>query len=223
MKILIDRNIARNAITHRSVEKPRSVRWGDRDVTAGVVERQAFPPRGDEEFRIEQLPFLATVTELARARRLELFTSFELQMERMRQRTRGPGYVGLNLLEGITLGKVQPPVERSIAITGFGQNTGVTEAEQMGFFHSIRESRFLDIRRAVGDAHIDDAFHLWTAEAAGLDAFLSMDKTFLNVMRRQGRRAKSPVSVWSPKDLCASLGEEPTDIDVLAARYHPFR
>ena len=91
MKILIDRNIVRNAITHRSVERPRSLRWGDRDVTADVPARQAFPPRGDEEFRIDQMPFLATVTELARAGRLELFTSFELQMERMRQRERGTG------------------------------------------------------------------------------------------------------------------------------------
>ena len=100
---------------------------------------------------------------------------------------------------------------------------GVTEAEQMEFFRSIRNSRFLAILSAAGDAHIDDIFHLWTAEAAGLDAFLTMDLKFLNVMRRQGQRAQSPISVWSPRDLCASLGEGSTDIDVLAARYHPFR
>ena len=110
LKILFDRNIERNAITHRSVVRPRSVRWGDRDATVDVLARQAFPPRGDEEFRIEQMPFLATVTEPARAGQLELFTSFELQMERMRRRGLGQGYFGLDLLEGITLGKVRPPV-----------------------------------------------------------------------------------------------------------------
>ena len=99
----------------------------------------------------------------------------------------------------------------------------VTEAEQMEFFRSIRNNRFLAILSAIGNAHIYDVFHLGTAEVAGLDAFLTMDLKFLNVMRQQGQRAQSPVSVWSPRDLCASLGEGSTDIDALAVRHHPFR
>ena len=86
-----------------------------------------------------------------------------------------------------------------------------------------RNGRFLAILSAIGNAQIDDVFHLWTAEDTGLEVFLTMDLKFLNVMRQQGQRVQSPVSVWSPRDLCASLGERSTDIDVLAVRHHPFR
>ena len=186
MKTLIDRDIERNAVVYRSAEVPKSVRWGDRDITAGVLERQAHLPREDESFRNAQLPYLATVGELARAGRVRLFASFELQMERMRQRTRSPGYLGLNLLEDASIDSVESPVGRTVEIGS--RKVGVTEDEQMEFFRSIRHPRFLEIRATISDksnpeAHIDDAFHLWTAEEAGLDAFLTMDQAFIRVMR----------------------------------------
>lgn len=108
-------------------------------------------------------------------------------------------------------------------VSAFGPNVGLTKGEQTDFFRSIGDSRFLEICGAVDGAHIADVFHLWTAEAAGLDAFLTMDRRFLRVMKQKRRRAKSSVSVWSPKELCGSLGEGPTDIEALAAQFHPFR
>ena len=98
----------------------------------------------------------------------------------------------------------------------------------MEFFRSIRDDRFLEIRAAISDpsnpeAHIADAFHLWTAEVDGLDAFLTMDNTFIRVMAGKGQRAGSPVTVWSPEGMCMSLGEGPTNIEALAAKFPPYR
>ncbi len=118
VKILIDRNIERNAIVYRSAEAPKMVRWGDLDITANVLERQAHLPRKDEAFRKAQLPYLATVGNLAKAGQVRLFASFELQMERMRQRTQGPGYLGLSLLEGVQIENVRSPVGRAVVIGG---------------------------------------------------------------------------------------------------------
>jgi hypothetical protein len=147
-------------------------------------------------------------------------------MERMRQRSAGPGYVGLSLLDDVRIENVTSPVDRRVVIGR--ESEGGTENEQMEFFRSVRDPRFLEIRNAVSDpstpdAHIDDAFHLWSAEVAVLDAFLTLDNAFIKVMGNKGRRARSPVSVWSPRDLCASLGEGPTDIEALSAQHPPFR
>lgn len=226
MKVLIDRNIERNAIVYISAKVPKTLRWGGQDITRPVLERHSRLPREDETFRRTQLPYLATVGELARAGKVRLFRSPELLMEWMRQRSPDPGYVGLSFLENVEIEKITSPVAREVSIGH--KSVGVTEEEQMEFFRSILDPRFLEIRNAISDpsnleAHIDDAFHLWSAETAILDAFLTLDKAFIEVMSGKGRRAKSPVSVWSPKDLCTSLGEGPTDIEAISAKYPPFR
>lgn len=228
MKVLIDRNIERNAVVFHSVKVPKTLRWGDYDCTMPVLERQERLPRNDEVFRTEQLPYLATVGELARAGRLGLFVSFELEAERWRQSSPDPGYLGLNILEDVQVEKVDPPVDRTMMVGLRRRRANEWKDEQVQFFRSVQDSRFLAIRAAVSDprnpeAHVGDAFHLWTAEFAGLDAFLTMDQKFLNVMGGKGKTARSPVSVLSPRDLCATLGEGPTDLSVLAAKYPPFR
>src|SRR5690606_34547538 len=133
---------------------------------------------------------LATVTELARAGCLRLFPSFELGMERMSQAGQDAGYVGLDLLEDIEIGSVRSPVGRTVVFSAFEPGVALTKDEQMDFFRSICDHRFREIAGAVGDAHVDDAFHLWSAEVADLDSFLTMDRRFLNAIKQQGRKAR---------------------------------
>lgn len=223
IKVLIDRNIERNAITHQSVERLKSIHWGGQNYSLSVVERQKIPLREDERFRNEQLPYLATVTELARAGDVMLFTSFELRMERIRQRAIGPGYVGLDMLDGVKVDTVRAPVDRTIAIAPFGRSSGLNKAEQENFLRSIRDSRFVAIRNVVGEAHIVDAFHLWTAEVSDLDVFLTMDKRFLNVIEQERKKIQSSVAVRSPRELCETLGKGPVSLEALAVQYPPFR
>jgi len=211
MRVLIDRNIERNAVTHQSVETPRTVRWGDMDVTVNVLERQYFPPRDDERRRIAELSYLATIGAAARAGKLQLYSSFELAMERARQRGKDPGYVGRSLLEGVAITRVPLPAHRSVVFGDPGRDPGRTRDEQIVFFKRVRDSRFLKLRAAVGEAHIADVFHFWTAESAGLDAFLTMDFAFLNAARGQEAISASRVTLAAPSDLCALIGEGPAD------------
>jgi hypothetical protein len=92
----------------------------------------------------------------------------------------------------------------------------------MDFFRSIRNPRFLQIKKAVGEAHIDDTFHLWTAEEASLDAFMTLDKRFRNVVYSGRKNIESAVPVMTPKELCEHLGLQSTDIKTLAAKINPF-
>lgn len=44
---------------------------------------------------------------------------------------------------------------------------------------------FKKICRGISENHYPDALHLWTAEENGLDAFLTTDRKFRNVMAHQ--------------------------------------
>lgn len=221
MKVLIDTNIEINAITHKTVLVSKTIRWGRRDQKLQVAQRDHFPPREDETFRQIQLPWLASLCNLAKQGRLEFFTSPEIQMETLRQKGYDPGYLGLNLLRDVPVKSIPCPMQRSILISATG-GIGVAKREQTRFFRSIQHPRFLQIRTATGDAHIGDAFHLWTAEEAGLDAFLTMDQRFWRVLHQKNRIIDSTVLVMTPKELGERLNARPTDIEKLAAEISPF-
>lgn len=221
MKVLVDRNIEINAITHKTMLVSREIKWGPHYHKVDVAQRVHFPPRDDEAFRRDQLPFLAALCASAKHGNPELFSSHEIRMERLRQRGRSEGYLGINLLRDVPIGIVPSPVQRSIAIAG-DFTMGTTEDEQMEFFRSITDPRFLHIRKHTGDGHIDDSYHLWTAEEAKLDAFLTLDKRFHGVVKQKSDLIGSPVLVAIPKDLCGHLGLQPLDIREFAAKTNPF-
>ncbi|MBV9155368.1 MAG: hypothetical protein JO097_03845 [Acidobacteriaceae bacterium] len=58
---------------------------------------------------------------------------------------------------------------------------------------------------AVGPTRVDDAYHLWTAEEAGLDAFLTMDYQFQDAVTQQRQAIASPVEVLRPVELLEHL------------------
>ncbi len=219
MKILIDRCVERLAVTHVTELVPQRLKWGAHDVLIDVARRAYRPVNGT--FFIEELPYLVSLCNLARQRRVDFFTSFELLMEASRQQCSPQGCLGMDLLRGVPMKKVQCPVQRSIVFGGTA-SAGVTKDDQMEFFRSIQDPRFLQISKATGDAHINDAFHLWTAESAGLDTFLTMDKRFWNVVHNQERNIKTDVLVLTPKQLSERLGLQSTDIERLAADINPF-
>jgi hypothetical protein len=224
MKVLIDRNIERNAITHKTGLAPQRQTWGPHDqiIDVEVAQREHRPPRDDEVFRKEQLPYLATLCDFAREGKLQFFTSNELRMEELRQKGRCEGYLGIDLLRDVAVKFVRCPAQRAILFAPTG-SIGVTEEEQMEFFRSIRHPRFLRISSATGVAHIDDAFHLWTAEEARLDVFLTMDKRFWRVVNQKKNIIGSAIPVMTPKELVERLNAQPTVIEKLAAEINPFR
>ncbi len=221
MKVLIDRNIEISAITHKTLLTPQVIRWGPREQTIDLAQRAHFPPRADESFRAEQLPYLSTLCNFAKEGKLHFFTSDEIRMQRLRQKGRCEGYLGINLLRDVHVESVRCPVQRLI-LFGPTESIGTTKKEQTEFFQSIQHPRFLQIRSAAGEAHIDDAFHLWTAEEAELDVFLTMDQRFWRVVNQKKKIINSPIPVMTPRELGEYLNAQPTPIESVAADTNPF-
>lgn len=251
MRILIDRNLERYAVTHSTRMVPRSVKWGPHQLQLPVAQRSYDQPREDELFVREQLPYLVSLCHAAKEGKLEFCTSRELGDEKSRQRGSKQGYLGIDWFAGVKMTNVPCPVDRfalmrraiapdfnfikelreaslsneAIALwnTGFVTfGVGIQKSKQLDFFRWIVHPRFVHLRTTLGEAQLADAFHLWTAEEAHLNAFLTMDKKFLNNVDKHLERIASSVSAMAPKQMCEQIGLLPSDIGHLAAQINPF-
>lgn len=228
MKVLLDPSVRRNAVTHKTVAAEKRVKWGPTTHEVEVAARKPAPPRLDEPFRRAQLPYIAALPDLVSSGRLTLFRSPEIFMEYLRNRPADPGYFGVDLLEGVPIETAPTPVERIVIFAGNGASIGITKDEQVEFLRSLGDPRFDEIRRAVGNemqikAMIGDAFHYWTAEHAGLDAYLTMDGKFVRHFRSQVQGKIAPRSeVLTPEELCERLRAKPVDVEQFAAKRPPF-
>jgi len=222
LKILVDRNVERIARTHRTTAKDRKVTWGNADGSSAMAfdsyemvrVRVTRPP--SQNATDEQIPYLATVAQLARTGGLNLFTSWELNAERMRQPGDNAGWLDVSLFDGVTIDWVDSPVIRSGIVTFAAE-------EETAFFQSIRHPRFETLRKRIGEAHIADIFHLWTAEVAGLDIFMTMERRFFNAVENERDKLELKVKVSNPQQICEMLKAGPTDVDALVAAKPPWQ
>jgi hypothetical protein len=218
MKVLVDRSLERHAGTHATRMMPHSVQWGAHQFELPVAQRSYDQPRENELFLREQLPYLVSLCRTAKDGKLAFFTSRELEMEAFRQRTSKQGYLGIDWFSGVQMINVPCPVDRFASwnkvidpAVDFGKD------EQLAFFRSITHPRFLHLRTTLEDAHLADAFHVWTAEQASLDVFLTTDKRFLNNVQNRLKAIGLMVPVMTPRQLCEKIGLLPSDIEQLAA------
>jgi hypothetical protein len=254
MRVLVDRNFERHAVTHKTRTVPQPVKWGPLQFEYPVAQRSHDQPREDEPFLQEQLAYLVSLCRAAKEKRVEFCTSRELKMERLRQPISKEGCLGIDWFSGVKVTEVPCPVDRFAlmskvigpdfdffkelqeaslcvdAVTLWNKDgsswvTADPETQkelQLQFFRWIIHPRFLHLRNTLGEAQLADAFHLWTAEEAHLDAFLTMDKKFLNNVHTRSAAVNSTVSVLTPKEVCEQLGIPPSDIEQLATEINPF-
>jgi hypothetical protein len=226
MKLLIDRNVERFSITHRSVEEQQEVKWGNGSFVSKVIRRVAVNFDGHNRDIQAQLPYWASLCVQARRGDIDFFTSFELKMEFARQKQKPDGYVGGDLLADIPMHRTKEPASRSVVFranagSGLLRRRTSTEAEreQMEFFASISAPRYVAIRAAFQKAGFsgftDDIFHFWTAEYNDLDAFLTLDFKFWRAWAAATKKGqlKSSTAVMTPKECCQRLGIGPTEIE----------
>src|ERR1035441_2162590 len=148
MRILVDRNLERYAVTHTTRIVPQPVKWGPLRFELPVAQRSHDQPREDKLFLREQLPYLVSLCRTAKDGKLEFCTSRELEMEAFRQPISKQGYLGIDWFSGVKLTKVPCPVDRFASwnkvidpVADFGKD------EQLAFFRSITHPRFLHLDR----------------------------------------------------------------------------
>ena len=251
MRLLVDRNLERYAVTHTTKDRAPTSQVGPLRFERPVAQRSHDQPREDELFLREQLPYLVSLCRTAKEAKLEFCTSRELEEEALRQPFSKRGYMGIDWFADVKMTSVPCPVDRfalmrktigpdcdvvkelreaslssdAIALWNKGlfiSDPAVQKSKQLEFFRWIIHPRFVHLRTTLGEAQLADAFHLWTAEEAHLDVFLTMDRKFINNVHNRLAAVGSTVSVLPPKEICDQIGLPPSDIEQLAAGINPF-
>ena len=197
--VLLDGMIRPWGITHEWVLEDQTVNWGPLTLTVPVATVAPKPKLGPEhEWLQEQLDCLPRIAELAERGHIKCFTTNEIEFETWGR----PGVTGkateFDLFRNVAIKKIPPAVGRSFL---WPFNNGEWKERKDAFLDGIRNDRFLKLKEAIGSTHAADIFHLWSAEKAGLDCFLSADRKFINAVRNQ-KRVLIRVCVLSPSELC---------------------
>jgi len=165
-----------------------------------------------------EIEAIGRVVELRRSGVIELVWNVETHLEYLRQVP--SGFFGYSVAELLAAGieYVDAPIRyfRSGPIVPALDGSGESPRdEQLRFLRGLKQQRFLELQRATGanqgarvvDRQLLDAFHLWCAEHASSEFFLTTDFKLINHVRRTKRRPPK-VTVVGPSELLAAVTAE---------------
>jgi hypothetical protein len=208
----------------RAYRIPKVVRWGSAAVTIPMVRWYEDYPNHRLDRRqwrlIVEIGCLPSLAWMARQGRVELLCTEEVVTElRGLPKTDDPR----GLFYGAPITRVKPPAYT----TGSGQlgqlfqprtrSRPTARERQLEFMGRIQRQRFLELQMATGayqgagkaphPNQLWDAFHLWSAESAGADYFVTLDMKLLRHLA-QHRRFPPVVPCLQPIALLRRLEKD---------------
>lgn len=202
MKIFLDTNILKFASNKHLVRRPefQTVNWGELEDTVQVFKPYTVSHldriKSDTQFRDSvSIPFLAKAGILGYA---EFVKTTHVTHE-------AAGLPWMASATGVFFGcqitNVADPIGAKRMLLGGGRSAD--EWTDL-FVNSISERRYLEICRVTGAFQGDnkplqrnqalDAFHIWSAEVAGADLFLTMDYKLSRMVKKDTKnRIQIPV------------------------------
>lgn len=176
------------------------------------IKRVKKPERKD--WRQKEKDCLKKLADLCRANKITFYTSPELKSEHFRV-LKFPSQQTQSYFDGLKFHKTQSPLDRSkwgIDLQQYSSKEHIishckcfffgTEKRTNKFIEGMKKnprfslsdfeeislrksSDFQQICFGLSETHYPDALHYWTAELNGLDCFMTIDKAFINVIRRK--------------------------------------
>ncbi len=190
MKVLVDTSVLSHAVRLQRFQEARTVEWGGatRKWFATVLEPKPAEPGWLQE-EIDALPRIAA---FAREGRLQLFTSPEIDFELWEGPPDGMRRTSLSLFQGVELHRAPAPFNYTRVVASYLdrpadpkiRRPSDAKARRRRFFATLNEPGFSELRRALGAKRAADAFHILTAERAGLSVFLTDDDSLLKRVAR---------------------------------------
>lgn len=160
----------------------------------------------------QEIDCLDEVAAMARNGRIILLTSDEAMIEFLINEKIPNNRV--SPFDGIPIEYVEQPATCSRILGGVPGLSGETVVEQqIRFFESLEDKRFLQIQRACGayqgstisGKQIRDAFHLWCAEICDASHFLTTDLKLVRLVRNY-KAAPLRLKVVRPSELLLDVG-----------------
>ncbi len=191
LRIFLDSSALKMAVQRRIVGRSRrkTVDWGGRPTVADVVQFTTEDPTANcHPFQRREARRLPVIAWLSMQNRIDLLTHTETLWE----------FFGLPRTDdsfgrffGAAVLPVESPSQYSRVLVGAGLPT--PKELQGQFFASISHERFEQLKRATGAYQgnrpspvneLADTFHIWCAETAVADVFLTLDRDLVDLVRR---------------------------------------
>jgi hypothetical protein len=197
IKALLDTNIWLCTVTHNSVLVPTTVKWGNIIGTVDVAAAKIRTLAGKSQEESNSIyDALKSIAMMSKAGSVVLCRSNETTFEEMHLRRPSLKGSGYDVFRGVDCRFVHGPLRRDFTITSDSSKQEL-KGEWYQFLGSIRDPRFLELKKATGGNHTADLYHLWTAEHSGLDFYITLDQKFVNAANLP-KPIKTPVKVCTP-------------------------
>ncbi len=235
IKALVDTSVLRASELAQPQNEVKTIHFGEiqQDFAIAGFERKRLPPQ-DQDWKRDQLLLLPTIRKLAQFGRIQFFTYNELQFETWHGASGRSLSPKGDMLHGIEITRIESAIERSF-LQQSSLEQHITKNAFVEFIEFLLKltpdlvlqltdvlrnrmpqgqlnnlSRLTELRLLCEIAtrkSYPDAYHLWTAQCAGIDAFLTLDRRFSNAINGT-RNAPGPSRPISPAQLVAILGAD---------------
>jgi hypothetical protein len=207
--IFLDANVLQDAVFEKPVITKQTFRlgmpWGDFTHDVAITVPSYGRREGWLQYEIDCLPRLA---EQVRLGRFAPYISTELDFELAESDSGAFVTSALSFFHGISLRKVPDPFRHGRIVASSHQPGKEFSELRNHMFATNIDQRFNEIKQAAGGNKNADAFHILSAERAGVDYFVTVDKKLINSLRNQ-RHVRLSVKVVFPSELLDETCGEP--------------
>ncbi len=198
--------------------------------TKVVLIKGRAEPRATEGKKRLQIESLPTIAQLTNDGQLSLFRNEELTLEAWRRKGSYPYQQGISVFENVRIGSIHSAVRRGITHPGImdeyinglqafvewlldGGTSAILNNDAIlrrllpAEVNALAANKLAEICRTLPKRQYADAFHLWSAEVAELDYFLTADFKFMNGVRRD-KKLELNCRIIAPSELLDNLGIE---------------
>lgn len=124
---------------------------------------------------------LQRIATVAKQGLVALYESDETLAEFINFHPRGFGLGQFDVFREVEIKHVRAPIARGFRIDG-DYSPDRARANWHAFLDQIQHPRYLPLLKRTGGAHKADLYHVWEAEHNELDAFVTLDTTFIKAV-----------------------------------------
>jgi hypothetical protein len=139
---------------------------------------------------------LKQIAMMAKEGLVTLYESDETLAEFINFHPPGFGLGEFDVFRDVQIKHARAPLSRGFKIDA-GYSPNVARAQRHAFLDQIRHLRYLKLLKRTGGAHKADLYHVWEAEHNRLDAFITLDVTFINAVTIP-KPIETPVRICTP-------------------------
>ena len=141
----------------------------------------------EQELLKKEITAIHALVQFAKIGKINLFRNMENDLEKMWSTNFIDNRKIGELLNGINFAYIDPPYYHARVVAGGDLSKEALIKLREHSFDVCQIERFVNIKKALGGNKNADAYHIYNAEVANIEYFITVDKKLLNSSRNQNQ------------------------------------